>query len=58
MTRFVEGEDRTQSTLFPARLDDYIAQDNPVRAIDAFVEALDLKALGFQRHQPAVERAA
>ena len=52
MTRFVEGEDRTQSTLFPERLDDYIAQDNPVRAIEAFVEALDLKALGFERYQP------
>ena len=52
MSRFVAGEDRTQSTLFPERLDDYIAQDNPVRAIEAFVEALDLKALGFKRHQP------
>ena len=52
MTRFVEGEDRTQSTLFPERLDDYIAEDNPVRVIEAFVEALDLKELGFERYQP------
>jgi hypothetical protein len=33
MKRFVEGEDRAQSTLFPERLDDYIAEDNPVRAL-------------------------
>ena len=52
MTRFVEGEDRTQSTLFPERLDDYIAEDNLVRAIEAFVDALDLKALGFERPEP------
>ena len=40
MARFVEGEDRAQSTLFPERLDDYIAEDNPVRVIEAFVDAL------------------
>ena len=51
MTQFVEGEDRTQSTLFPERLDDYIADDNPVRVIEVFVDALDLKGLGFERHQ-------
>ena len=51
MTHFVEGEDRTQSTLFPERLDDYIADDNPVRVIEVFVDALDLKGLGFERHQ-------
>ena len=39
MKRFVEGEDRSQSTLFPERLDDYIAEDNPVRVIDAFIDA-------------------
>ena len=51
MTRFVEGEDRTQSTLFPERLDDYITEDNPIRVIEAFVDALDLKYLEFERHQ-------
>ena len=51
MTHFVEGEDRTQSSLFPERLDDYIAEDNPVRVIEVFVDALDLKGLGFERHQ-------
>src|SRR6202789_4421265 len=38
MTRFVVGDDRSQSTLFPERLDDYLAEDNPVRAIDVFVD--------------------
>ena len=52
MTHFVEGEDRTQSTLFPERLDEYIGEDNPVRVIEVFVDALDLKGLGFERHQP------
>lgn len=47
MKRFIEGEDRSQSVLFPERLDDYIGEDNPVRAIDAFVEQLDLADLGF-----------
>ena len=51
MTHFVEGEDRTQSTLFPERLDEYIGEDNPVRVIEVFVDALDLKGLGFERHQ-------
>ena len=37
MKRFIEGEDRSQSTLFPEHLDDYIAEDNPVRVIDVFV---------------------
>jgi transposase len=52
MTHFVEGEDRTQSTLFPERLDEYIGEDNPVRVIEVFVDALNLKGLGFERHQP------
>ena len=53
MKRFIEGEDRTQVTLLPECLDDYIAEDNPVRAVDAFVEELDLKALGFAGADPA-----
>ena len=45
MTRFVVGDDRSQSSLFPERLDDYLAEDNPVRAIDVFVDefAIDLR---------------
>jgi transposase len=47
MKRFIEGEDRSQITLFPECLEDYIAEDNPVRAVDVFVEELDLGNLGF-----------
>ena len=53
MKRFIEGEDRSQATLLPACLDDYIAEDNPVRAVDVFVEELDLQALGFAGAEPA-----
>ena len=53
MKRFVEGEDRSQSILFPERLDDYIDEENPVRVIDAFVDELDLDELGFDGAQPA-----
>ena len=49
MGRFVEGEDRSQSTLLPERLDDYVTEDNPVRVVDVFVDTLDLTALGFER---------
>ena len=52
MKRFIEGLDRGQWTLLPEALDDWISEDNPVRAIDAFVDALDLAELGF-RVQPA-----
>jgi transposase len=52
MKRFIEGEDRSQSTLFPERLDDYIAEDNPVRVVDIFVDELDLAALGFDGAAP------
>src|SRR5260221_14125025 len=52
MAGFVEGIDREQVTLFPARLDEYVAEDNPVRAVDAFVDGLDLGGLGFIHVQP------
>ena len=39
MPRFVEGVPRTQSTLFPERLEDYLDEENPVRAIEAFIDA-------------------
>src|ERR1700736_1785844 len=52
MTRFVVGEDRNQSTLFPELLDDYVGDDNPVRAIDVFVDELRLGDLGFDGVQP------
>jgi transposase len=43
MARFVVGDDRGQSTLFPERLDDYLGEDNPVRAVDVFVDELDVQ---------------
>ena len=52
MSGFVEGIDRSQSSLFPAELEDYVAEDNPVRAVDAFVDGLDLGKLGFDRVIP------
>ncbi len=52
MKRFIEGEDRNQITLFPNRLEEYVAEDNPVRVVDAFVDRLDLGGLGFSRVVP------
>jgi transposase len=53
MTGFVQGAARGQSTLLPECLDDWIDEDNPVRAIDAFVDALELVELGFAGVDPA-----
>jgi transposase len=53
MKRFIEGENRFQSTLFPESLEDYIAADNSIRVVDAFVDKLNLKALGFDRAEPS-----
>jgi transposase len=52
MKRFVEGEDRSQVTLLPECLDDYIEAENPVRVIEVFVEELDLGELGFVGVEP------
>ena len=52
MKRFVEGVDRGQATLLPECLEDWIAEDNAVRVIDAFVEELDLGGLGFEGVDP------
>jgi transposase len=51
--RFVEGEDRRQSFLLPELLDDYVTEDNPVRVVEAFIDELELGALGFEGVQPA-----
>lgn len=53
MKRFIEGVDRGQSTLLPECLDDFIDESNPVRAVDAFVDALNLGKLGFDGADPA-----
>ena len=48
MSGFIEGEDRQQATMFPEQLDDYVAEDNPVRVIDVFIDDLDISGLGFK----------
>ncbi|MGF6973706.1 transposase [Paraburkholderia sp. JPY465] len=53
MKRFIEGDDRNQVTLLPECLDDFVADDNPVRIIDAFVEGLELGTLGFDGARPS-----
>ena len=53
MADFVEGYDRAQSSLLPECLDDWVDESNPVRAIDAFVEKLDLRKMGFDGLDPA-----
>ena len=52
MKRFVEGESREQISLLPACLDDFIDEDNPVRVVEAFIEALDLEEMGFSGVNP------
>jgi transposase len=53
MKRFVEGVARDQGGLFPAHLEDFVEDDNPVRAVDAFVDMLDLRDLGFTAVDPS-----
>jgi len=53
MKRFTEGENRYQSTLFPDSLEDYIAEDNSIRVVDAFVDKLELTGLGFESAEPS-----
>ena len=52
MKRFIEGVDRSQTTLFPDCLEDYVGEDNPVRVVDVFVDKLDLGGMGFTRVEP------
>jgi transposase len=53
MHRFIDGEDRMQQTLLPPSLEDYVDEENPVRVIEAFIDELDLAALGFSGMTPA-----
>ena len=48
MSGFIEGTCRTQATLFPDRLDDYLTEENEIRVIDYFIDSLDLSSLGFK----------
>ncbi|MFC2973810.1 transposase, partial [Azotobacter bryophylli] len=53
MKRFIEEASRTQVSLLPECLDDFITEDNPIRVVEAFVEQLDLTALEFDGVIPA-----
>src|ERR1700738_1822899 len=55
--KFKTGESRDQACLLPARVEDYVGPDNPVRAIECFVEALDLAKLGFRHADRGAEEA-
>jgi len=52
---FKTGESREQASLLPARVEDYVGADNPVRAIESFVCALDLGKLGFRHADRGAE---
>ena len=52
MNRFVQSEERTQDTVLPSRLEDYVTDDNSVRVVDVFVAELDLTKLGFDGMSP------
>ena len=56
MSKFIEGQDRSQGTLFPERLDDYVDEDSPVRVIDVFIDDLDISGLGFKTELAATGR--
>ncbi len=49
MSHHIKGQSRTQSTLFPEALDDFVTDENPVRIVDVFVDSLDLASLGFKK---------
>ena len=57
MKRFIEGEERSQVTLLPECLDDYIAEDNPVRVVDVFVDELQLHEAGLRWRGARRDRA-
>jgi transposase len=48
LSGFIEDENRYQSTLFPERVDDYVAEESVVRVIDVFIDCLDISGLGFK----------
>jgi len=47
MKRSIEGDNREQAVLFPDHLEDFVSEESPVRAVDAFFDALDLIGIGF-----------
>jgi transposase len=56
MSKFIKGQDRSQGTLFPERLDDYVEEDSSVRVIDVFIDDLDISGLGFRTELAATGR--
>jgi transposase len=52
VSRFIDEADRYQSALLPMSIDEYVSEENAVRAVDAFIRALDIKSLGFQGAEP------
>lgn len=58
MTGFIEGENRSQATLFPEALDEYITEENSVRVIDIFIDSLALSGLGFKTESADTGRPA
>ena len=58
MSGFIQGEDRSQATWFPERLDDYVAEDSSVRVIDVFIDELDLSVLAFKAEPNGTGRPA
>jgi transposase len=52
VSRFIDEADRHQGALLPGTIDEYVSEENPVRAIDAFVGVLDIRNLGFQGAEP------
>lgn len=49
---YIKGQDRRQYAMFPDCIEDYVRSDAPVRLMDTFVDSLDLKEMGFVRHEP------
>lgn len=58
MSGFIRGEARTQATLLPEILDDYITKDNTVRVIDVFIDGINLSDMGFKTAPKVTERPA
>ena len=57
MAQYIPGTDRHQSMLLPAAVDDYIPEESPLRALDAFVDSLNVQELGFEiRHDASKGR--
>jgi len=52
VSRFIDEADRYQCALLPGTIDEYVSEENPVRAVDAFVGALQMTTLGFQGTEP------